>query len=197
MNFAKRLVMVAGAVALAGTFGALLAPKAAHGIVATLVQVVNTSANPVPITGSVTDAENPGHSPLRLSFSLTVRNGFGSLFDNFAAQVPDGKRLVVEYVSVSCFVLSSAGVDVATLDLNVSENTGPNSSVSHAIPLPVTKSVTASLGSNRYFASQLVQLYADGSPIGNLGGSVILTGPAPQNGVTCNFEVSGHTVSLP
>jgi len=50
MNFAKRLLMVAGAVAMAGIFGALLAPKAAHGIVATLVQVTNTSSNPVPVT---------------------------------------------------------------------------------------------------------------------------------------------------
>jgi len=49
MNFAKRLLMLAGAIALAGIFGALLAPKAAHGIVATLVQVVNTSVNPVPV----------------------------------------------------------------------------------------------------------------------------------------------------
>jgi hypothetical protein len=49
MNFAKKLLMVGGAIALAGIFGALLAPKAAHGIVATLVQVVNTSANPVPV----------------------------------------------------------------------------------------------------------------------------------------------------
>jgi hypothetical protein len=50
MNSAKRLLMGVGVVVLAGTFGALLAPKAAHGIVATLVQVANTSANPVPVT---------------------------------------------------------------------------------------------------------------------------------------------------
>jgi hypothetical protein len=48
MNFAKRMLMVVGGVAVAGLLGAILTPKAAHGIVATLVQVVNTPANPVP-----------------------------------------------------------------------------------------------------------------------------------------------------
>ena len=50
MNFAKRMLMVVGGVAVAGLLGAILTPKAAHGIVATLVQVANTSANPVPVT---------------------------------------------------------------------------------------------------------------------------------------------------
>ena len=50
MNLAKRMLMVVGAVAVAGLFGAILAPKAAHGVVATLVQVANTSASPVPVT---------------------------------------------------------------------------------------------------------------------------------------------------
>ncbi len=46
MRFAKRLLMVAGAVALMAIFGMAIAPKAAHGLVATLVQVANTTANP-------------------------------------------------------------------------------------------------------------------------------------------------------
>ncbi len=50
MNFAKLVLMVVGGVAVAGLLGAILTPKAAHGIVATLVQVANTSANPVPTT---------------------------------------------------------------------------------------------------------------------------------------------------
>lgn len=50
MNFAKRVLMVAGAVAVAGMLSVILLPKAAHGIVATLVQVANTTANPVPIS---------------------------------------------------------------------------------------------------------------------------------------------------
>src|SRR5260370_5095264 len=56
MNFAKRLLMIAGAVALAAIVGVILTPKAAHGIVATLVQVVNPPSQPVPVADQ--DARN-------------------------------------------------------------------------------------------------------------------------------------------
>jgi hypothetical protein len=46
MKFLKSLLMGTGGVVLAGLVLALLAPKAVHAVVATAVQVVNTSANP-------------------------------------------------------------------------------------------------------------------------------------------------------
>ncbi len=46
MKFLKSLLMGTGGVVLAGIVLALLAPKAVHAVVATAVQVVNTSANP-------------------------------------------------------------------------------------------------------------------------------------------------------
>jgi hypothetical protein len=46
MRFVKSALMGTGALALAALLLSLLAPKAAHAIVATLVQVVNTTANP-------------------------------------------------------------------------------------------------------------------------------------------------------
>ena len=45
IKYAKML-MVAGAAGLAGLLGVAIAPKAAHGIVAAMVQVANTVANP-------------------------------------------------------------------------------------------------------------------------------------------------------
>lgn len=47
MKFAKSFLMGTGAVVLAGLVLTLVAPKAAHAIAATLVQVTNTSSNPV------------------------------------------------------------------------------------------------------------------------------------------------------
>jgi hypothetical protein len=47
MQFAKRLFLGLGAVALMAVLLTLAAPKAVHGLVATLVQVANTAANPV------------------------------------------------------------------------------------------------------------------------------------------------------
>lgn len=46
MKLAKRLSAIVGAVALAGAFAALFAPKAVHAVTATLVQVVNTPSAP-------------------------------------------------------------------------------------------------------------------------------------------------------
>jgi hypothetical protein len=46
MKFLKSLLMGTGGVVLAGLLLALLAPKAVHAVVATAVQVVNTSASP-------------------------------------------------------------------------------------------------------------------------------------------------------
>jgi hypothetical protein len=52
MKFAKRLLMVAGAVALAGLFGVMLAPKAVHAVVSTLVTVANNVSVVNPVNGS-------------------------------------------------------------------------------------------------------------------------------------------------
>jgi hypothetical protein len=49
MRFAKRLLMGVGAVALTAMLVSLAAPRAVHAVVAALVQVTNTPANPVPV----------------------------------------------------------------------------------------------------------------------------------------------------
>jgi hypothetical protein len=48
MKFVKKVSMSAGFVVLAAGLVSLLAPKAAHALVAALVQVTNTPSNPVP-----------------------------------------------------------------------------------------------------------------------------------------------------
>jgi len=63
MKFAKRLLMVAGAVALAGILSVALVPRAARAVVSTLVTVVNTpnvniANTPVPVTGNVSATVN-------------------------------------------------------------------------------------------------------------------------------------------
>jgi hypothetical protein len=53
MKSAKSALMGAGCVLLAGLTLTLLAPKAAHALAATLVDVTNTTANPVPTAPAV------------------------------------------------------------------------------------------------------------------------------------------------
>jgi hypothetical protein len=63
MKFAKRLLMVAGAVALVGLFSVLLAPKAVHAVVSTLVTVSNTTSQPVPTIAVDTRNVNVVNTP--------------------------------------------------------------------------------------------------------------------------------------
>ena len=49
MRFAKRLLMGAGAVALAAMVLSVTAPKVVRATVSALVQVTNTSSSPVPV----------------------------------------------------------------------------------------------------------------------------------------------------
>jgi len=51
MKFTKSILTGTGAVVLAGLILALLAPRAARAIAATAVQVMNTTATPVPTQG--------------------------------------------------------------------------------------------------------------------------------------------------
>jgi len=139
----------------------------------------------------VRDVENPAHSPLRLVFTITVPDGATSASNPFAATIPMGKRMVVEYVSITCAIAAVFNVDVATLDITTFD---PNSGANDA--MPVTKSVANAGGVNRYFASQRVRLYADGVPGPNMGGAVALTGGAPGP-VVCSYVVSGYTVNTP
>ena len=139
----------------------------------------------------IRDVENPAHSPLRLIFTITVPDGATSGFNTFAATIPQGKRMVVEYIAVTCRIAAFLKTDVATLDITTFDSMSGFDSA-----LPVTKSPTNGDGFNRYFASQLVRLYADGNPGPNMGGAVALTGPAPGH-VDCTFVVSGHTVNMP
>jgi hypothetical protein len=104
----NRLLMGAGAVALAGTLVSLFAPKAVHATVAALVLVTNTPANPVPNA----DVNAPGEP-----FQTVLCNSIGSDScgggpNSFVvpAKTLGGlsvKRLAIEYVSMNC---SNGGV---------------------------------------------------------------------------------------
>jgi hypothetical protein len=74
MKFAKSILMGIGAVELAGLILALLAPKAAHAIAATAVQVVNTTSNPA-IVSSLND---PGRIAYQSTAGASYPNGTGS-----------------------------------------------------------------------------------------------------------------------
>ena len=81
------------------------------------VNVVNTSSEPVPVTGTI-NVGNPGENPLPVrDVDNTARL---PVHFNESYTVPNGKRLVVEYVSMG--IGSQTKCDVIAVDLS-SEST--------------------------------------------------------------------------
>jgi hypothetical protein len=113
MNSAKRYLVIALSFAICMTVFAAFAPRIAHAITATLVQVVNTYSNPA----AVTRADDPGRNVVRLTLYSSIPSNPGfvinvPLNDSTGSPftVPVGKRLVVD--SISSFAYPPAGVNV-------------------------------------------------------------------------------------
>jgi hypothetical protein len=108
MKFVRITLMGIGGVALAGL---LLVPKAAHALVATLVQVVNTTANPVPNL----DTERNARIPYQSSQSFSAFSaGLQHLQAGFTG-VPAGYRLVAQNVSATLTMEAAAAAPVGIL----------------------------------------------------------------------------------
>src|SRR5580704_8627668 len=162
MRFIKRLLMGAGAVALAGTLISLVAPKAVHAAVAALVLVTNTSANPVPNA----DVNAPGEEPVQTLLCAAIGNvsctGSGQPTGfSVPTTTSDGlsvKRLVIEYVSANC---TNSGVSQLQAILQTEMDENPVDGVVHDgyINLPLVPSSPSSTGEP--IASLPVLAYAD------------------------------------
>jgi hypothetical protein len=73
MNSAKKFLTIAGAFALATLVFTLSNPKTVHAFAATLVQVVNTSQNPVPVAGTL--GIDPSNNSVQVANTPTVNVG--------------------------------------------------------------------------------------------------------------------------
>ena len=106
MNFAKRVLMFVGFAVLVAASLSVLAPKATHALVATLVQVTNTSADPVPTYDSGTRFQA---DVCDASGSVSVASNYCGLNTSKTFVVPTVtssgatvKRLIVDNVSGFC-----------------------------------------------------------------------------------------------
>jgi hypothetical protein len=107
MLFLKRGLMAAGALALAAMLLNIVAPKAAHAIVATAVQVMNTSAAPVPNR----DVDEAGRNAYTLQCATHTH-------DNCETNpVPSGYTFVLDSFSVSVTALASIPPTMAFIGL--------------------------------------------------------------------------------
>ena len=87
MHPAKRYLLIAVCFAIALTVFTAFAPRVAHAVAAAMVQVTNTSANPVPVTVAGT-------------ISILLNNTLPGQPSNYI--VPDGNTLTIEHVLGQC-----------------------------------------------------------------------------------------------
>ena len=97
-NHVKRVLMGLGSVSLVLVLVMLVAPGTAHAVVATLVQVVNTTTNPA-IVSNIDDRGRIPYQAQIYGTSNTNCPAEGSCAFTFDA-VPAGHRLVVQHVSM-------------------------------------------------------------------------------------------------
>lgn len=96
MNLTRKAISALGGITLAAMLIAALAPKVTRGVVATLVQVANTSANPVATIAT----DNPAHSPIASAGSCTVAGN--GLCSGRILTVPQGQTAVIESLTGNC-----------------------------------------------------------------------------------------------
>lgn len=99
MNLVRKAVSALGGILLAALLIAVLAPKTTRGVVAALVQVTNTTSNPVPTL----DADNPAYQPASLQIPLASA---ASTSITAPGSLPSGgayRELVINWVTGVCF----------------------------------------------------------------------------------------------
>ncbi len=96
MNSAKRYLMIALSFVLAIGVFTVIAPRTMHAVTATLVQVVNTSANPVPVSAATHVGQPVANLvTLRWDTGITSRVYGDGRTDEYDWVVPAGQALVV------------------------------------------------------------------------------------------------------
>jgi len=185
MQFAKRMFTGLGVVAFMALLFTLAAPKAVHGLVATLVQVANTPANPVPNR----DADSPEHATTAVSTcSVTTGpapSGGAGVFCIPYPGSPAGQRLVIEQLEANCDAPKGNNIIQPFIAFYVG-----GVQTSHNFPM-------ISQGDDStyvyYTANQPVRYYVDPQ-------SQILFSAATTDGTggtACSLQVNGYLVSYP
>ena len=169
MKFAKFILTGAGAIVLAGLILTLLAPKAAHAIAATAIQVMNTSTSPVPV-----DEDNSA----RHAFTLQCEGYAQFCWTNLA---PSTGISVVDFVYISSWN-DPSGINYGVAGLNTTLG-GQNQYIS--IPLTLNAN-SLNAKSSAYTAVMPIKLYIDNNS--RIMIDCLNTG-------SCRLTAVGHTVT--
>jgi hypothetical protein len=154
MKLTKKILVGMGLVAAVGAL-TLLSGSPVLAAQDKDVIVVNTQANPVPVAGSVEVLNDALYQPyIQLNTSFDIPEG--DLLGEVLFDVPDGKRLILETVSVQAAVPEGQKVRVV-LDAEV-KPTSPNKYFLGFLPV---QSPGPILGVEYYIANQPFKLRQD------------------------------------
>jgi hypothetical protein len=175
----NRFVQAAAALGVLATL-ALVTPRAAHALAAALVQVTNTSANPVPNQ----DVDAPGRHRYQSTCVTNTGDSLGKQFVCSLSAVPANTELVLQTVSI----LAETPNPPAIGQLETTAG-----GVVSVAAFPVVNSGFSEFGTAIATATQPLTLYAD--PGTQPECSVTVASAPAIPAMTCT--VSGYTVSLP
>ncbi|HTO69735.1 MAG TPA: hypothetical protein VMR31_07725 [Myxococcota bacterium] len=168
--------------AVAGLLTASLATGTAQSAVASLVQIVNTAANPVPSQ----DVDNPARQPVSFETSVSVSANAMNGYAFQAYQVPAGKQLVIDYVSMNSEVQTAEQV----FSISFQEE-----GITNLIFVPVSNvaSFAANPSLHGVVAGQAVAMYVRAGDYLDVG----VTTNAGAPGANVFVSWTGHLVNLP
>jgi len=157
---------------------------------ATPVEVINSTANPVPVT--VVNQQGSGPQPFQVALCRDIgtpaRCPAGSS-QSFA--VPSDRRAVIEYVSGECPQAGSAINPLENITGALLTTTVNGVIATHLFP--TLKGLTGNGDLNGVYVAQQTRVYADPGTTVTLGASV---GGLLSGHLTCSVTVSGYTSAL-
>lgn len=197
LRIKQSLIAVAGLLLVLGAI-ALITPQTIHSQTDSVgptkpVFVVNGASDPVPVTGTVSvanlgdsplpvrDVDSPGRQPVTAEGSCS-----GSGCSATVYTVPAGKRLIVEYASITANIPAGK---VARWRL-FTNNAGQQGT---ELNFPLTQPPVIFGIISQSTAGQQVRLYAEA------GSEVRMNGTTSDNAMPSNyiFSISGYLVDVP
>jgi len=159
----NKLLTLAGALALLGVLGKFYAPPLMAQARAALVQ----------------DVDQPARAPFQVTVPININN-----FNYTPVTIPTGKRLVIDYISMSG-AAQTTGADIQPIIILSSSVAGGSNTLYYIAP---QQSGTVP---GQYYHAEQATIYAD-----SLSVSPAFSGYTPSF-MAFNVVISGHLISLP
>ena len=214
MRSATAWFKLAALFALAALVFAIANPRTVQALAATLVQVANTAANPVPVAGTIdvsslpavqlasgqAIADSSGRQGIMLHNQFSVPSGPGVIVLeareharglNGPFVVPAGKRLVIQDVSLLVFI--SQGTPILSSGLVLQTLGGNNTVFEGRLEVPLTFRGSSTVlvgGQDKYSAEAHVTAYVDaGSSV-----DVSVARESINGALTVSYTIIGYLV---